>query len=166
MAAGAGRHTGESIAHHAIILRAQARRKPRTPRHDRPAADAKKVAGTEPGHFYGERPSSALDEAGEGATMGALRQLLQRLGLDLANALARHLILAADFLERVLAGLADAEAQPQDVRLAWRESRQRVVGGGTQLRLRRRLMRRDLGVIGDEVADGRVAILAQGRVEA
>src|SRR5260221_693380 len=80
---------------------------------------------------------SALDEAGEGAAVGTLRQFLQRLGFDLANALAGHLILAADLFERVLARLADAEAQAQDVRLARREARQRVVGGGAQLGLRR-----------------------------
>src|SRR5258708_20731566 len=94
------------------------------------------------------KSGSALDEARERASVGALRQLLERLRLDLADALARHLVLAADFLERVLAGLADAEAQAQDVRLARREARQRVVGGGAQLGLRRRLVRRDPALLG------------------
>src|SRR5271165_5402132 len=56
---------------------------------------------------------SALDEAREAPSVTAPTELLQRLGFDLADALARHLILAADLLERVLARGADAKAQAQ-----------------------------------------------------
>src|SRR5215469_17844636 len=108
----------------------------------------------------------ALDEACERAAVRALRQLLERLRLDLADALARHLILAADFFERVLASRADAEAQTQNIRLARGEARERLVGGGAQLCLRGGFRRHNRAIVGDEVADGGIAILAQRRIEA
>src|SRR5882672_7507778 len=48
-------------------------------------------------------------------------QLPQRLGLDLADALARHRKLLADFFQRVVGIHADAEAHAQHALLARRE---------------------------------------------
>ena len=45
-------------------------------------------------------------------------QLAQRLGLDLADALAGHRELLADFFERMVGVHADAEAHAQDAFLA------------------------------------------------
>src|SRR6185437_11025933 len=113
-----------------------------------------------------DRLRSAFDETRERAAIGALRQLLERLRLDLADALARYLVLAPDLFEGVLAGRADAEAQAQHIGLARRQPRQRLIGRLAQLGMGRRLVRGHRRLVGDEIADRGVAILAQGRIEA
>ncbi len=45
-------------------------------------------------------------------------QLAKRLGLDLPDALARHLEVLTHLFERVVALLADAEAHPEDLLFA------------------------------------------------
>src|SRR5205814_8278675 len=50
-----------------------------------------------------------------------MAQLAQRLGLDLAYALARHIELLADLFQRVVSGHLDAEAHPQHLRFARRQ---------------------------------------------
>src|SRR5262245_36888356 len=60
---------------------------------------------------------SILDERPEIAATQRVAQLPERLGLDLADALARHLEALADLFERVLALFADAEPEPQDLLL-------------------------------------------------
>src|SRR5260370_15587366 len=55
-------------------------------------------------------------------------ELPQRLGLDLANALARDVELLADLLERVLALAADTEPQPDYLLLLGRK-RLEDIGG-------------------------------------
>src|SRR5690349_13479648 len=66
-------------------------------------------------------PSLALHEALQPLRPGRVAQLPERLRLDLADALARHLEVLPDLLERVVALLADAEAHPEDLLLARRE---------------------------------------------
>src|SRR5208283_4686975 len=63
-------------------------------------------------------PLLALLEALEVARSAGLAQLAQRLGLDLPDTLAGDGELLADFLERVVGFLADAEAHAQDLLLA------------------------------------------------
>ena len=57
-----------------------------------------------------------------------MAQLAQRLGLDLADALAGDREVLADFLERVLAAVGEAEAQAQHLLLARRERVEDLVG--------------------------------------
>src|SRR5690348_6666093 len=62
-----------------------------------------------------------LLEIEEGAKLFRPRrmpQLAQRLGLDLADALAGHVELLADFFQRVVGVHVDAEAHPQHLGLA------------------------------------------------
>ena len=54
-----------------------------------------------------------FEEAAQYASTGRVRQLAQRPGLDLADALARHRELPADLFERAIASRADAEAHAQ-----------------------------------------------------
>src|SRR5258705_4907892 len=53
-----------------------------------------------------------------------MAQLAERLGLDLTDALARHRESLAHFLEDVLALLADAEAEAEDLLLLGRQRSQ------------------------------------------
>jgi hypothetical protein len=55
-------------------------------------------------------------------------QLAQRLGLDLADALAGDLEVLADLFEGVIALLADAEAHAQHLLLARRQRLQHLAG--------------------------------------
>ena len=55
--------------------------------------------------------SPPLEERAELAAARRVAQLAERLGLDLADALARDREALADFFERVLAAVADAEAR-------------------------------------------------------
>ncbi len=94
-----------------------------------------------------------------------MAQLAQRLGFDLADALARDLEVLTHLFERVVGLLADAEAHAQDLLLARRQRREhlpRLLGQ----------VHRDDGVGGrqdalvlDEVTEARVVFLADGRVQ-
>ena len=64
---------------------------------------------------------SVLDEGLERPAAQRVAQLAERLGLDLADALAGDREALADFLERVLALVTDAEAQAQNLLLLGRE---------------------------------------------
>lgn len=76
--------------------------------------------------FERELPSerhlvSAFEIITQRATAARTLELLQSLGLNLTNALTRHVELFADFLERVLALLADSETLLQNALLTNRE---------------------------------------------
>jgi hypothetical protein len=60
----------------------------------------------------------ALDVRLELAVVRGEPQLAERLGLDLADALARQLEALADLLEGQVAGRVDSEAHPQDLLFA------------------------------------------------
>src|SRR5215510_2730788 len=108
---------------------------------------------------------SVFREGGELVRLRRVAQLAERLGLDLADALAGDAEHLSDFLERVVGHAADAEAHAQDLLLARRELGERL---GHRLRQRAALGR---GVrIGrvrrlDQIAQGGIAVLADGQVE-
>src|SRR5262245_368217 len=93
-------------------------------------------------------------------------QLLQGLGFDLSNTLARDRELFADFSERLFASLAYAEPESQDLGLAWRECGEettRVLIAGA---LARRFEWRDRAVVAKEVPDDRTLVLFHRVLEA
>src|SRR5262245_17569440 len=92
-------------------------------------------------------------------------QLSQRLGLDLPDTLARHRELLADFLQRVVGVHADAEAHAQHALLARRERGEHPRRGLAQVRLDRRVNRQDRVLVLDEIAEMRVLLIADGRLE-
>src|SRR5579875_856484 len=73
------------------------------------------------------RASIALEERLQLVRPARVTQLAQRLRLDLANALARHVELLADFLERMVRAHLDAEAHPQHLRLTRRQRVEHVL---------------------------------------
>src|SRR6185437_900123 len=83
-------------------------------------------------------------------------QLAERLGLDLADALAGDGEALADFFERVLAAVADAEAHLDDLFIARRQRLQDRFGLVLEIEVDDRLGRRDDLAILDEVAKVRV----------
>ena len=80
-------------------------------------------------------------------------QLPQRLRLDLADALARHRELLADFFQRVVGVHADAEAHAQHAFLARRQARQNARGGLAQVGLDRGIDGEDRVLVLDEIAE-------------
>src|SRR5688572_11101351 len=65
-------------------------------------------------HLRGGATDSILDERSEVASAQGMPQFPERLRLDLADALARDGESLANFFERVLTFLADAEPQAKD----------------------------------------------------
>src|SRR5687767_8132742 len=97
-----------------------------------------------------------LDESSEVAAAERMPQLTERLGLDLANALASDREALADLLERVLALLADAEAQAQDLLLLGRQHRQRPLHLGREVLREERVVGRPRRLVLEEVTELRV----------
>src|SRR3954454_9853381 len=70
-------------------------------------------------HFMRKRDlERRIEERTELLRARRMAQLAERLRLDLADALARHVERAADFFERVLGAVADAEAHLEHLLLA------------------------------------------------
>ena len=80
-------------------------------------------------------------------------QLPERLGLDLADALARHRELLTDLFQRVVGIHADAEAHAKNALLARREQGERARGGLAQVRLDSGIDRQDRVLVLDEIAE-------------
>src|SRR5262245_36674336 len=91
----------------------------------------------------GTSNAGSVDEALQDPTPARMAQLAQRLRLDLADALARHLEVLPDLFERVVAVLADAEAHHQHLLLARRERRQHLARVLREARDQRVLLRRE-----------------------
>src|SRR5512133_202426 len=108
----------------------------------------------------------ALDEALQPFRPRGVPELPERLRLDLADALARHLEVLADLLERVVALLPDAEAHPEDLLLARGEGGEDLPGLLGQVHVDDRVRRGDERLVLDEVAEVAVLLLADGRLEA
>src|ERR1035437_6605199 len=65
--------------------------------------------------------SCGFEESLESVLAGRVAEFAQGFGLDLANALARDLVLPADFLQRARGAVDQAVAEFQDLALAARE---------------------------------------------
>src|SRR5436189_6359265 len=103
---------------------------------------------------------SLIEERPHLARAARMLELPERLGLDLADALAGDAELLADLLERVVGVHADAEAHAQHALLARRERSQHPRRGLAEVALDRRVDRQDRVVVLDEVAEVRVLLVA------
>ena len=74
-----------------------------------------------------------FEEAAQHARAGRVRQLVQCLGLDLADALARHRVLPADLLQGMVALRANAEAHAQYSLLPRRQGAEQLLHGVAQV---------------------------------
>src|SRR4026207_106417 len=102
--------------------------------------------------FYpASRLSLLVEEALQPLGARRVAQLAQRLGLDLAYALARDVELLADLLERVVGRHLDAEAHAQHLGLAWRQRVEHVLGHVAQRPVRGRVRRRHRRLVLDEI---------------
>src|SRR5205085_7111262 len=108
----------------------------------------------------------AVEEALELAAADGVLQLAHRLGLDLADALARHLEDPAHLLQRVGVAVAQAVAQLDDLALAVGQRLEHLLDLVLEHLLRRRLHRRLDAVVLDEVAEVAVLALAHRAVQA
>src|SRR5262249_17241427 len=101
----------------------------------------------------GMATDSIVQKAPQLAASARMLELAQRLGLDLADALARHRELLAGPLKRVVGVPADAQAPAHHRLLAWRERRQHARRRLAQVRLDRGIDRQDRVLVLDEVAE-------------
>src|SRR5262245_42413766 len=92
-----------------------------------------------------------------------MAELAERLGLDLPDALPRHREALADLLEGVLALLADAEAQPEDLLLLGRERGQRPLDLAREVLAQERVVRRPRALVLEEVTQ--FGVLADRRLQ-
>src|SRR5438105_4676733 len=108
----------------------------------------------------------AVGERLEQARARGVTKLAERLRLDLADALARHVEVLADLFERVLLAVrAEAVAEFDDDLLARAQGRQHRVGHLPQVRRDDRVGGADARLVLDEVAEVRVLLLADGSFE-
>src|SRR6516165_7673394 len=117
------------------------------------------MAGTSPAMTL------AVDERAQLARAVGPAQLLERLRLDLTNALTRHAEGLADLLERVLACAAEAEAHAQDALLARRQIGERLGDKLAEFAGRGRGERVVLIGRFDEIGERCVTVLPDRRVE-
>ena len=114
----------------------------------------------------GKIGASGIEEAAQLARPARMLELPERLRLDLADALARHRELLADFFERVVGVHADAEAHAQHAFLARRQRGQHPRRGLAQIGLDRGIHGQDRVLVLDEVAEMRILLVADRRFEA
>src|SRR5215217_6071672 len=101
----------------------------------------------------------------EALRLGQRLELLERVVLDLADPLARHVERAADLFERERARAGEAEAHLDHLALALRERVERAADVLLAEVLRRRLERRDRRLVLDEVAELGLLLLADRLLE-
>src|SRR5262249_55967023 len=108
---------------------------------------------------------SGVEEAPELPAPTRMLQLTERLRLDLADALAGDRELLADFFQRVVGVHADAEAHAEHALLAGGQACQDPRGGLAQVRLDRGVKREHGVLVLDEVAQVRIFLVADRRLE-
>src|SRR5581483_12333220 len=106
-----------------------------------------------------------VEERTQHAAAARELELAQRLGLDLPDTFASHGELLPDFLECVVGIHADAESHAQDALLARRQRGQYARRAFAQIALDRRLERDDRVLVLDEVAEVRILLVADRRLE-
>ena len=106
-----------------------------------------------------------LDESFEFADTRGVAHFTQGLGLDLADALTRHLELAADFLEGAAVAILEAEALFEHLAFAFGESVQHILDLILEHREAGLFHRVIGGFVFDEVAERGVVGISDGRLE-
>src|SRR5213593_3167523 len=106
------------------------------------------------------RGTSVVQEAAQLPRPARMLELAKRLGLDLADALARHRELLADLFQRVVGVHADAEAHAKNALLARCDGSEHAGGGLAQIGLNRGVDRQDRVLVLDEVAEMRILLVA------
>src|SRR5262245_48124552 len=101
-----------------------------------------------------------IQKAPQLAASARVLELAQRLGLDLADALARDRELLADLFQRVVGIHADAEAHAQHALLAGRQGCQHARRGFAQIGLNRGVDRQDRVLVLDEIAKVGILLVA------
>src|SRR6478736_1471394 len=110
--------------------------------------------------FYpASRLSLLIEEALQPLGARRVAQLAQRLGLDLAYALARDVELLADLLQRVVGRHLDAEAHAQHLGLARSEGVEHLFCDIPQRGERGRVRGRERRLVLDEIAEMRVVVV-------
>src|SRR5438477_10523677 len=104
-----------------------------------------------------------LDEGLEVAPAQRMTQLAERLGLDLPDALTGNREALADFFQRVLALLTDAEPEAKDLLLLRRQRGQRALDLRREVLTQQRGVRRARRLVFEEVAQ--LAVLADRRLQ-
>src|SRR3954454_6487868 len=124
---------------------------------------------TTTGHARGERGRwcslEGSDGVAEALRLGQRLELLERVVLDLADPLARHVERAADLLERVRAGAAQAEAHLDHLALTRGERVERAANVLAPQRRRRGVERGDGRLVLDEIAELGLLLLAHRLLE-
>src|SRR5438270_441421 len=109
--------------------------------------------------------ADAVEEALELAAADRVLEFADRLRLDLADPLSRHLEDSAHFLQRVGVAVSEAVAELDDLALAVRQRLQHVLDLVLEHLLRRGRHRRLGPVVLDEVAEVAVLALADRPIE-
>src|SRR5204863_10168373 len=115
--------------------------------------------------FTGTSDAGAFQEGLQLAAAAGVAQLAERLGLDLADALARDREILADLFERVLAAVAQAEAHLDDLLLARSQGLEQGLGLVLEVDVDHGLGGGDHVAVLDEVPQMRVLLLPDGRLE-
>src|SRR3954449_7207757 len=113
----------------------------------------------------GRRGCCLLSDVPQLLSLSEALELLQRLVLDLADALARDVERPPDLVERARVLPAQAVAQLEDAPLAIRQVLQRLAEGLLGEDLRRALVRRLGALVGDELAELRLLLVADRLLE-
>src|SRR6266567_7886984 len=94
-----------------------------------------------------------------------LAQLAQGLSFNLANALTGDGERPANLLQRPLRAVLHTKAHPDDLLFPRTESSQHTRGPLLQVHVHDRLGGRDFGAVFDEVAEVKIPLLANGRLQ-
>src|SRR5438552_11101289 len=115
--------------------------------------------------MVGIAPTLIIQKAPQLPRPARVFQLAQRLGLDLADALAGYRELLADLFERVVGVHADAEAHAQHPLLARGERGEHARRSLAQVRLDRGVDRQDRILVLDDIAEVRILLVADPRLQ-